>query len=252
MFDNIGSKLKSFAKVLFGIMMVGTIAYAIYMAVSVGKLSSYTCRGDGAGFFAGFGIFLLIMTLGTITAWISCAGMYALGQYVEDTEINRQTNQESKKLLSDIKQLLQNGASTAAPKEIEAAPKDHGVKYPEPTKEPPKVDPNLIVVPIIHGEDRIRCPQCDAVQPADRRVCWNCGVKFKGETLTNFDIISCPHCGQRQSAERKTCLRCGKPLKEAPAPKPAPVPTEWNCPNCGTKNETEANFCYLCGMRKPN
>lgn len=79
MFDNIGSKLKSLAKVLFGLgFLIGLI-----MEIGLGK---------------GFIIWGLLTIL---SSWITSALMYGFGELIEKTDI---TNQE----LADIVNALRD------------------------------------------------------------------------------------------------------------------------------------------------
>lgn len=87
------------------------------------------------------------------------------------------------------------------------------------------------VVPIVHGNQEIICPNCGFKQSINRKVCWKCGIKFIG-------------CASNDSVERKTDsyrntekvsthswrCRCGSMISTSP------------CPFCGeNKEDTEKN-----------
>lgn len=81
MFDNIGSKLKVFAKVLFWIM---TVLYVILGIVVIagsthsGYRYSYT---DESAIVSG----ILLMLLGPLLSWVFAAAIYAFGELVDKT-----------------------------------------------------------------------------------------------------------------------------------------------------------------------
>jgi hypothetical protein len=68
----------------------------------------------------------------------------------------------------------------------------------------------------------------------------------------------CPSCGALVAADAGWCGQCLRPLREEPAPRPAPVrvtpepgqservPT-WTCPSCEHVNAIELDRCEVCG-----
>ena len=108
MFKNIGGKIKTLAKVLFIISVIVFALSAAVAAIYVGRMTAYSCGGYAyhsssrngvAGFFAGLGTFIVGAGVGFLISWIGSFFMYGLGQLIEDTEINRKTNQEILKKL---------------------------------------------------------------------------------------------------------------------------------------------------------
>ena len=84
----------------------------------------------------------------------------------------------------------------------------------------------------------IHCPYCDARNPANAKVCKQCGgdlttgeARKAGEVVSDFStkgpgVVKCNTCGTENPANRTTCKNCGAPLpvvKPPVAPKPAPT-----------------------------
>lgn len=290
MFENIGAKLKTFARVLFVIMLIGAIAGGLTLAITTGKATASACSvvreisrydewdGDyyttmtredngAAGFFAGAGVFILVAGAGIVSAWISSMFIYAYGQMVEDTETNRETNQENQKLLKKILSGMKHDEN--GPERVK------GGEAAEPEGEDPlkKADETPL------GANQMRCPYCGAVQPKGRSVCWECGKPLTADEPkprtpgTIPERWTCPKCGTINNADARYCLVCGEhaPRPEAPK-KPEPVrvasrpvfrgpepsvsemkpdTTAWNCPKCENANEANARYCSVCGQHRP-
>ncbi len=150
MFKNIGGKIKALAKVLFIISVVLCVIGAIVAGIGAGASTAMSCgsyrSGSGvAGFFAGLGTFIVTAGLGFLFAWIGSFFTYGLGQLIEDTEINRKTNQE-------ILKKLDNGAAPAP-----AAP-----VTPPPAPQKPTT---------------WTCPNCHTVNDEHSAFCFNCGTR---------------------------------------------------------------------------
>lgn len=289
MFENIGAKLKTFARVLFVIMLIGAIAGGLTLAIMTGKATAMACaktvehtsynnyygydsyytteKNSAAGFFAGAGVFILVAGAGIVSAWISSMFIYAYGQMVEDTETNRETNQENQKLLKKILSGMKHDEN--GPGRVK------GGEAAEPEGEDPlkKADETPL------GANQMRCPYCGAVQPKGRSVCWECGKPLTADEPkpktpgTIPGKWNCPKCGTANEANARYCLVCGEhaPRPEAPK-KPEPVrvasrpvfrgpepsvsamkpdTTAWNCPKCETANEANARYCSVCGQHRP-
>ena len=129
MFRNIGGKIKGLAKVIF---IISVIA---------------------AGFFAGFGIFILVAGVGFLVSWIGSFFMYGLGQLIEDTEINRRTNQQI---------LAKLNAAPAAP-------------APAPA---PKAEPMAPAAPVMPPQpQKWVCQNCGTENEESSLFCFNCGTR---------------------------------------------------------------------------
>jgi ribosomal protein L40E len=89
------------------------------------------------------------------------------------------------------------------------------------------------------GGPDIHCPYCDARNPANAKVCKQCGgdlttaqARQKGELVSDFSttgpgVVKCTVCGTENPANLTTCKNCGAPLPRVakPAPVvPAPAP----------------------------
>src|SRR5436190_8004903 len=57
----------------------------------------------------------------------------------------------------------------------------------------------------------MRCPACDADNPAEAAFCDRCGVSL---------AASCPVCGHQNRPESRFCQQCGVSLTEPQAPGP--------------------------------
>lgn len=75
MFDNIGRKIKTLAKVLCWLGIIGSIVSGI-ISVCMGKwIGEYLLQG------------ILIMLVGSLASWISCFVLYGIGQLIENSDI---------------------------------------------------------------------------------------------------------------------------------------------------------------------
>ncbi len=84
MFDNIGGKIKTLAKVLCWIGIVASVIGGIIMIVG-------TARSSNPGL--GILLSLLYMALGCLISWVGSFFAYGFGELIENTEaIRRNTN----------------------------------------------------------------------------------------------------------------------------------------------------------------
>ncbi len=104
MFNNIGRKIKTLAVVLFWIMMILGVLGSLIGGISI---IATTGRYDDTGVV--FGILTIIFGSGFafLFSWIGSFFMYGFGQLIDDSEINRQTNQQ-------ILRRLESGSASAA------------------------------------------------------------------------------------------------------------------------------------------
>ncbi len=87
----------------------------------------------------------------------------------------------------------------------------------------------------------IHCPYCDARNPADAKVCKQCGgdlsggeSRAAGEIVSGFDAgakppVACPACGAQNVATARTCKNCGAPLPKVAAPVPVAKSNSGGC-----------------------
>ena len=92
MFNNIGGKIKGLARFIFVLCLIiyvlAAIAGGIMVGIGIGR------SNEILGIVLGFGAFVLGAAIGFLIAWIGSFFLFGLGQLIEDTEINRKTNQE--------------------------------------------------------------------------------------------------------------------------------------------------------------
>ena len=79
MFNNVGKKLMSAAKVIAGIII------AIYVIIAIVTLFSTS----HTSVFGGLIVATLTVLLGCLVAWLSAVGIYAFGQMVDDVHAMR-------------------------------------------------------------------------------------------------------------------------------------------------------------------
>ena len=87
MFDNIGRKLKTLAKVFCWIGIIGSLIGAIPIWVSGSQASRYRYSSSSTLSIAFIG--LLVLVFGCLLSWIASWALYAFGEMVEDTDAIR-------------------------------------------------------------------------------------------------------------------------------------------------------------------
>ena len=136
MFENIGGKIKGYAKAVFVIEIFASLVGAIAIAVGIGG-------------FGGFMAFLLSMVIFIIISYLSVMFLYAYGELVENsTKINRNTDELIRKIniLTEEKGARPTVAQNPAP----------------------------INRPILSGP--WRCKNCDTQNEDSNRFCKGCGA----------------------------------------------------------------------------
>ena len=89
MFNNIGRKIKGLAIIIFWISLIsGAIA-----SIVCGIVLFTEARWDGIYVLYGIGAIILGCGVSFLVSWIGSFFMYGFGQLIDDTQINRQTNQ---------------------------------------------------------------------------------------------------------------------------------------------------------------
>ncbi len=171
MFRNIGRKIKTLALVLFWISLASGVIASL--------IGGIVCFIDGgvAMIFAGIGIIIFGAAFSFLVSWIGSFFMYGFGQLIDDTEINRHTNEK-------ILARLDGGAAVrgGAPNPVYARP----VAPPVP-ETPAAPVPETPVAPV---------PETPAAPVPE-------GTWF------------CKRCGARNEAVAKFCFRCGLPNDNA-------------------------------------
>ncbi len=90
MFDNIGSKIKTLAKVLCWLgIILSVISGIATIAAGANSGTSYNRYGYSSGSIAGVGVLggILIIVLGCLGSWIGSFFMYGFGQLIENSDI---------------------------------------------------------------------------------------------------------------------------------------------------------------------
>ena len=207
MFDNIGSKLKKYAKIST---ILGIIGYVI---------SGIAMMRDS--FLTG----LLVMVLGSLLSWIASFTIYGLGHLIENTD-----------------ELVKQGRMAAQPP-IASAPQPAPVPTPAAQAVPTPVAPAQVTPPTAPhspsvisgstglGEGIVRCPHCGTFQNKGD-VCRYCNEPMAPAPVNSTPApapqpaqaqpmasipaekgkVACPVCGTVQNANRRVCLHCAQPL----------------------------------------
>lgn len=97
MFSNIGSKIKSYAKVIFWIGAVISILVGI-VVIFIGIASGTSAFGsvDIGRVFLGIIAGILVAIIGVILSWINVLVLYGFGVLVENTDTLKQLQQINK------------------------------------------------------------------------------------------------------------------------------------------------------------
>jgi type II secretory pathway pseudopilin PulG len=215
MFDSIGSKLKTIAKVVCVFIIIASLAGGIVTAISVGKAAAIACdaeryvyrgeKDDTAGFFAGAGAFLAITVSGFIMGIAASSALYGIGESVENSEAAKKAAEQNRAMLRKL-----TGAPAADGKNPSAAK-----SAAKPVFKPDAAPDAKEDAPAPIDDTKMRCPKCGAVQPKGRSVCWDCGIRFTAEDApaapAKTDAWFCVSCGKKNEASAKFCMRCGTP-----------------------------------------
>ena len=132
------STLKTIGTILFAVAGVG----GLFMMVGLSAVNQL-----GMGF-----IYFLIMLF---CGFLSYSIFAAFAQIIEQ---NDKLNVEIKNIINQIKALPTENVSVQTPQKNDSTDTTHA--------------------PVNQNSDRIKCPKCGKVQPAGRKQCWDCGMKF--------------------------------------------------------------------------
>src|SRR5690348_13848880 len=83
----------------------------------------------------------------------------------------------------------------------------------------------------------MRCSNCGTENPADRKFCGECGVKFQ---------LRCSQCGKDNVPPFRFCGDCGTPLVDPADVKPAPAASPSTTAS-GERRHLTVLFCDLVG-----
>ncbi len=183
LYENIGGKIKNWAKWIFIIEAIAAILAGFILAA----------EEDGA--------YILISIIGPLVAWVGSWLLYGFGELIE-------TNSETRYYVAKILQ-----TRTSSPNEDDAASatvlRKSAATQPATPKRTAAPDSGWVCIcgrvndfsvatcacgvtefgaslmkerndnvhaEIVNGEKV--CPKCGTAQKADRKVCWSCGAKF--------------------------------------------------------------------------
>ena len=152
MFENVGSKVKSLAKVICWLGIIGSIIGGIVIWVSGGNSSSYysySYRSSSNGFTFWYG--LLTIVLGSFFSWLGSLTTYAIGEAAEYAEINNVK-------LNEIEEKLKENRSAETKSEQQTS-------HPVTT---------TYSVPVVG--DTWRCPNCGSYNKKTDQYCKDCGT----------------------------------------------------------------------------
>lgn len=138
MFDNIGEKIKGYAKFIFAIYVIAGVIGAIVTWVAVGG-------------FGGFLLFLLVAAFSVIIGYLSVMFVYAFGDLVENTARIRKNTEEIYNIDYETYSHIY----------------DRDAK--KNTANPTPISSN------VHYSSSWRCSVCDVQNNAEDKFCKGCG-----------------------------------------------------------------------------
>lgn len=166
MFNNAGGKLQNLAIITMGIGVMGSVIGGIVVWYNSWDL--------------GFLYFLLIAGVGSLSSYISSLFIYAFGELVENVA----------SIEDDMGYFRTNGIKgleteiSAAEVETPKAKTENKTvtAAPEVTPKTRVIDEIIVTQKDLADATSMICPVCKSKQLANRKVCWQCGVKFVKET----------------------------------------------------------------------
>ncbi len=179
-FDEVGKDIKGLAKVL------GYIIFAGFVISAIACLIGGFATENGPMIILMLLLAVVILMIGYYVSRVSVMLLYGFGELIDNVmSINGR-----------VEKLEKKGSPTSAnsePKPAPAAPakmaanvnqsQPSGEKIPtgkgvEMEKQKETADKPASVKPEWVDEGTVTCPVCGRVQKADRKCCWDCGVKF--------------------------------------------------------------------------
>ena len=173
MYNNIGGKIKSLARVICIIgIVLSVIGGIIIMAQGFDEARFYAKRIAVEAFFVG----ILAIGLGSLVSWLSCFLLYGFGQLIDDTSaIKRKLYGEGGK---------KKKKPDAETETYEREAEDDGYEYIGSASDRSIED--SLNDPAVSNDEMldIPCPRC-----GER-------LSFPKETLLTQDTVVCPYCGR--------------------------------------------------------
>ena len=170
-FDNVGGKIKGLAKWAC-LIFIGLIW------IACGILFLVLIFDEDTRLFSLIPIIVAVIVplLLLIGSWT----IYAFGEMAEKISDNERNTTEILTLLRKIeskKTVEVQALSASAERHFTSLNVEKEAKVqPQATEE--KKPPEAAPIESSASVDRATCPHCKFVQPADRKICWNCGAKI--------------------------------------------------------------------------
>jgi hypothetical protein len=158
LYENIGSKIKNWAKWIFVIEAIGAVITGLVLLFTDEDLILYG---------------LLTLVCGPIVAFVGSWILYAFGELVEKTCDNEYNTRQILKKLNEKPIEQKQTSNNTTPLTVEATsdtPKTEKKEY---------ADTDTAATFSTTENGKIICSQCKFEQPSGRKVCWHCGAKFK-------------------------------------------------------------------------
>lgn len=206
MFDNIGGKIKVYAKVVFAIgAIVGSIVSIVMFFVMLDEAA-----------FLGFLWLILGIPLSILTAFLSTMFIYGFGELIENSERTRRNTEEIYNAVYNI----YTGKYDTGAKRASAVktPINHGT-IPATSHCPSSV-------PVHMSDDGTwECEKCGMRNPSSVKYCKGCNSSSpishasKGAvkhitpinhgTIPATDVWTCKNCGKKNNISANYCTGCG-------------------------------------------
>jgi len=146
MFENAGDKLKTLAKVVFGLSIVSAVVCFITGLITLSTAFLY---------------WFLYAALCVLSGWISGLMLTALGDAAQSAQLAKQ--------VKSLERKLDKLTGTEAPAEPKLQPAEEPSDHWEPVAEAKAIP---------HGSSNIRCANCGKIQFSGNKRCLRCGAEF--------------------------------------------------------------------------
>ncbi len=154
LYENIGGKIKNWAKWIFIVEAIGAIITGLVLLCTDEDLILYG---------------LITLVCGPIVAYIGSWILYAFGELVEKTCDNEYATRQILKKINEEPVEKKQTSNNTTPLTVKT------------TSNTPKTEKKELADTSTFSTTEngtIICPQCNFEQPDNRKVCWKCGVKF--------------------------------------------------------------------------
>ena len=171
LYENIGSKIKTLAIAFFIVQAIGAIVTGIILLI------------DGGFEYNWWAIFIIL--LGPVVAFVDSWLLYGFGEiidqltYISDKSSLIYQSQNDKKITAP--ETTQNNV----PQKQQTIKNDVNTLKSVPDKSADRVSVKGSYS--LTGKGTMICSACNCEQPAGRRICWNCSVKFSEENHTDTE-----------------------------------------------------------------